>query len=128
MDGSSIDCAEGRVFYFEDENSLLPGFLQTTDYFSPRQGISYQMNKFVAVCPFSELSDIGIVWVDYFSQKKLVELKFLNYYSISFSNVGIYQEDVISRKYNDLNPLLEPEELFIKLALEPAEKLKQSAE
>ena len=72
------------------------------------------MFEFKAVCPFLEFPDTGIVWVDYFPQNKLVELKSLKYYFISFRNVGIYQEDVTSRIFNDLNPLLEPEELLIK--------------
>ena len=72
------------------------------------------MNEFAAVCPFSGLPDTGIVWIDYISQNKLVELKSLKYYFISFRNVGIYQEDATSRVFDDLNPLLEPEELLIK--------------
>jgi len=111
---SSIDYAEGRVFYFEDESTIRPDILQTIDYYGPRQKISYQMNEFAAVCPFSGLPDTGIVWVDYIPQNKLVELKSLKYYFISFRNVGIYREDVTSRILNDLNPMLEPEELLIK--------------
>ena len=72
------------------------------------------MNEFAAVCPFLGLPDTGIVWVDYIPQNKLVELKSLKYYFISFRNVGIYQEDVTSGIFNDLNLLLEPEELLIK--------------
>ena len=114
MDKSSIDYAEGRVFSFDDESDIRPDFLQTIDYSGPQQRISYQMNEFAAVCPFSGLPDTGIVWVDYIPQNKLVELKSLKYYFISFRNVGIYQEDVTSRIFNDLYPLLEPEELLIK--------------
>ena len=114
MDRSSIDYAEGQVFSFEDESAIRPDFLQTIEYSGPRQRISYQMNEFAAVCPFSGLPDTGIVWVDYIPQKKLVELKSQKYYFISFRNVGIYQEDVTSRIFNDLYPLLEPEELLIK--------------
>ena len=114
MDGLSIDYTEGWVFPFEDESAIRPNFFQTIDYSGPRQRISYQMNEFAAVCPFSRLPDTGIVWVDYIPQNKLVELKSLKYYFISFRNVGIYQEDVTSRIFNDLNPLPEPEELLIK--------------
>ena len=114
MDGSSIGYADGRVFSFDDESVIHPDILQTIDYNGPLQRISYQMNEFAAVCPFSGLPDTGIVWVDYIPQQKLVELKSLKYYFISFRNVGIYQEDVTSRIFNDLNPLLEPEELLIK--------------
>ena len=66
------------------------------------------MNEFASVCPFSGLPDTGIVWVEYIPQNQLVELKSLKYYFISFRNVGIYQEDVTSRIFNDLFPLLEP--------------------
>ena len=114
MDGSSIDDAGGRFFSFDDESAIRPDILQTIEYSGPRQRISYQMNEFAAVCPFSGLPDTGKVWVDYIPQNKLVELKSLKYYFISFRNVGIYQEDVTSRIFNDLNPLLEPEELLIK--------------
>ncbi len=114
MDRSSIDYAEGRVFSFDDESAIRPDILQTIDYSGPLQRISYQMKEFAAVCPFSGLPDTGIVWVDYIPQNKLVELKSLKYYFISFRNVGIYQEDVTSRIFNDLYPLLEPEELLIK--------------
>ena len=114
MDRSSIDYVEGRVFSFDEESAVCPDILQTIDYSGPRQRISYQMNEFAAVCPFSGLPDTGIVWVDYIPQNKLVELKSLKYYFVSFRNVGIYQEDVTSRIFNDLNPLLEPEELLIK--------------
>ena len=114
MQGSSIDYAEGRVFCFDDESVIRQNFLQTIDYSGPRQKISYQMNEFAAVCPFSGLPDTGIVWVDYIPQDKVVELKSLKYYFISFRNVGIYQEDVISGICYDLNLLLEPEELLIK--------------
>ena len=114
MDKSSIDYAEGRIFPFDDESAIRPDFLQTIDYSGPRQRISYQMNEFAAVCPFSGLPDTGIVWVDCIPQIKLPELKSLKYYFISFRNVGIYQEDVTSRIFNDICPLLEPEELLIK--------------
>ena len=72
------------------------------------------MNEFTAVCPFLGLPDTGIVWVDYVPQYKLVELKSLIYYFISFRDVGIIQEDAISGICNDLNLVLEPEELLIK--------------
>ena len=114
MDRSSIDYAEGQVFSFDDESAIRPDFLQTIDYSGPCQRVSYQMNEFAAVCPFSGLPDIGIVWIDYIPQNKLVELKSLKYYLISFRNVGIYQEDVTSWIFNDLNQLLEPEKLLIK--------------
>ena len=72
------------------------------------------MNEFAADCPFSGLADRERVYVDYIPQNKLVELKSQNYFFISFRNVGIFQEDLTSRKFNDYNPLLEPKELLMK--------------
>jgi len=114
MDTSSIDYAEGRVFDFEDESTIQPSFLETFDYAGPRQRVSYQMNEFAAVCPFSGLPDTGIVWVDYIPRQKLLELKALKYYFLTFRNVGIFQEGVTARIFNDLYSLLEPEQLLIK--------------
>lgn len=114
MDTSSTDYAEGRVFSFEDESSIQHSFLETFEYSGPRQRVSYQMNEFAAVCPFSGLPDTGIVWVDYIPNTKLLELKALKYYFISFRNVGIFQEAVTARIFKDLFVLLEPEELLIK--------------
>ena len=72
MDRSIIDYAHGQVFSFDDESAIRPDFLQKIDYSGPRQRISYQMNEFAAVCPFSGLPDTGKVWVDYISQKNLL--------------------------------------------------------
>ena len=114
MDGSSNDNAEGWVLSFEDENTIRTDHLQTIDYSGLRQRIRNQMNEFAAVCPFLGLPDTGIVCFNHFPQNKLVELKSLKYNFISFRDIRIYQEDVISGIYNDLNLVLEPEEFLIK--------------
>ena len=114
MDKPNIEYAEGRVISFEDESAIQPSFLEIFTYAGPRQHVSYQMNEFAAVCPFSGLPDTGIVWVEYIPRQKLVELKALKYYFLSFRNVGILQETATARIFNDLYPLLEPEELLIK--------------
>ena len=72
------------------------------------------MNEYATVCRFLGLPDTVLVWVDYISQKKLIELKSMKYYFISFRNVDFFQEDVTSRIFIELNPLVEPEELLIK--------------
>ena len=114
MDKPNIEYAEGRVISFEDESAIQPSLLEIFTYTGPRQHVSYQMNEFAAVCPFSGLPDTGIVWVEYIPRQKLVELKALKYYFLSFRNVGILQETATARIFNDLYPLLEPEELLIK--------------
>lgn len=114
MEKPNIEYAEGRVISFEDESAIQPSLLEIFTYTGPRQHVSYQMNEFTAVCPFSGLPDTGIVWVEYIPRLKLVELKALKYYFLSFRNVGILQETATARIFNDLYPLLEPEELLIK--------------
>ena len=101
MDKPNIEYAEGRVISFEDENEIQPSFLEIFTYTGPRQHVSYQMNEFAAVCPFSGLPDTGIVWVEYIPRQKLVELKALEYYLLSFRNVGIFQEAATARIFND---------------------------
>ena len=114
MDTSSIDYAEGRVFDFEDERSIQPSFLETFEYAGQRQRVSYQMKEFAAVCHFSGLPETGIVWAGYIPRRKLLELKVLNYYFLTFRNVGIFQEGLTARIFNELFTLLEPEEILIK--------------
>ena len=45
--------------------------------------------------------------------KVALELKSLKYYLISFKNVGIYQEEVTKRIYNDLKEVLKTKKIQI---------------
>ncbi|MGC9218440.1 MAG: preQ(1) synthase, partial [Athalassotoga sp.] len=47
--------------------------------------------------------------------KKIVELKSLKYYFVSFRNVGIYQEKATQRIFDDLFALLDP--VWMKITL-----------
>lgn len=106
--------AEGKIFSFEDENSIKTDFLETIDYTGNPQKIKYETDEFSAVCPFSGLPDIAKVEIDYIPDKKIVELKSLKYYFMSYRNVGIYQEAVTDRIYKDLYNILSPEYLSVK--------------
>lgn len=106
--------AEGKTFSFEDESSIQEDFLETLEYDGNPQEITYETDEFSAVCPFSGLPDIGRVAVVYVPDRKLVELKSLKYYFVSFRNVGIYQEAATNRIYNDLFRCLEPKYLMVK--------------
>jgi len=106
--------AEGKTFNFEDENSIRDNFLETIDYDGNPQEITYETDEFSAVCPFSGLPDIGRVVMVYVPDRKLVELKSLKYYFVSFRNVGIYQEAATNRIYNDLYRCLKPKYLMVK--------------
>lgn len=108
--------ADGKTFPFNDHSSIRSDFLETIEYDGNRQEITYRTDEFSAVCPFSGLPDVGRVDIVYIPRKKLVELKSLKYYFISFRNVGIYQEAATDRIYNDLFRVLEP--YFLKVRTE----------
>ena len=106
--------AEGKIFNFEDESKIDPNYLETFDFNSPNQYIRTETNEFSAVCPFSGLPDLAKIKIEYFpAGGKCVELKSLKYYFISFRNVGIYQEAVTKRIYNDLSSILQTEKIQI---------------
>ena len=106
--------AEGEIFNFEDESKIAPNYLETFDFNSPNQYIRTETNEFSAVCPFSGLPDLAKIKIEYFpTGGKCVELKSLKYYFISFRNVGIYQEAVTKRIYNDLSSILQTEKIQI---------------
>ena len=106
--------AEGENFNFEDTSKIDPSYLETFDFDSPNQYIKTVTNEFSAVCPFSGLPDIAKVIIEYFpAGGKCVELKSLKYYFISFRNVGIYQEAVTKRIYDDLSLVLKTKKIQI---------------
>ena len=105
---------QGKIFNHEDENHIRPDFLETFEFDSPNQYITTETNEFSAVCPFSGLPDLAYIKIEYYPEGgKCVELKSLKYYFISFRNVGIYQEAVTKRIYEDLKKALETEKLAV---------------
>ena len=106
--------AEGQTFNYEDVSKINSNFLETFEFDSVNQYIKTETNEFSAVCPFSGLPDLAKVKIEYFpTGGKCVELKSLKYYFTSFRNVGIYQEGVTKRIYNDLCLCLETNKLQI---------------
>jgi len=106
--------AEGKLFQFEDMSKIDSKYLETFDFDSPNQYIKTETNEFSAVCPFSGLPDIAKIKIEYFpTGGKCVELKSLKYYFISFRNVGIYQEAVTKRIYDDLSAILKTKKIQI---------------
>ena len=106
--------AEGMLFEFQDESHIQPELLETFEFDSPNQYIRTETDEFSAVCPFSGLPDLAHVIIEYYpTGGKCVELKSLKYYFISFRNVGIYQEAVTKRIYEDLKKALGTERLQV---------------
>ncbi|WP_448516391.1 preQ(1) synthase [Pseudothermotoga sp.] len=106
--------AEGKTFQFEGQESIRTDFLETIDFDGKDEYIKIETDEFSAVCPFSGLPDIGRVIIEYYPDGgKIVELKSLKYYFVSFRNVGIYQEEATKRIYEDLKKLLKTERLKV---------------
>ena len=106
--------SEGKYFKFKSEKEINPDFLETFTFDSPNQYIMTETDEFSAVCPFSGLPDLAYIKIEYYPESgKCIELKSLKYYFISFRNVGIYQEGVTKRIYNDLKSTLETEQIRV---------------
>ncbi|MEA3392949.1 MAG: preQ(1) synthase [Candidatus Marinimicrobia bacterium] len=106
--------AEGIKLPFGDQDRIRPDLLETLPYKGEDQTIHLDYPEFSAVCPFSGLPDIATIMITYVPSDKIVELKSLKYYYISFRNVGIYQEDMTNRIYQDMKKILKPQSLYIK--------------
>ena len=106
--------AQGKYFEFDDKDQIHPDFLETFPFDSPDQYIMTETDEFSAVCPFSGLPDLAYVKIEYYpTGRKCIELKSLNYYFVSFRNVGIYQEGATKRIYEDLKAVLETEKIQV---------------
>jgi 7-cyano-7-deazaguanine reductase len=117
---SSVDpkvgqVAEGKVLHFETESAIRTEELKTFEFPSTHQLIEIDTHEFSAVCPFSGLPDIARVMIKYYpSTNVALELKALKYYFLSFRNVGIYQEGVTWRIYEDLCQVLNHRNVEVK--------------
>lgn len=68
--------------------------------------VLYETHEFSAVCPFSGLPDIAALEIRYTPAEKVVELKSLKYYLLSYRSVGVYQEHVTRLIARDLADVL----------------------
>lgn len=106
--------AEGKTFDFLSEDTIRPDYLETFAFDSPKQHIIAETDEFSAVCPFSGLPDFALLRIEYYpTGGKCIELKSLKYYIISFRNVGIYQEAVTKRIYQDLKTALNTDNIMV---------------
>lgn len=104
---TAVNDFDNHVFQWEGPEKIRTDFLRTFDFDAPDQLIKTETAEFSAVCPFSGLPDIGRLVIEYHpGGGKCVELKSLKYYLVSFRNVGIFQEEVVKRVFNDLRALL----------------------
>ena len=105
--------AEGLTLPFDGKDKIRKDFLETIEFTEKPHLITYKTDEFSAVCPSSGLPDIATVIIKYIPDGKIVELKSLKYYLISYRNVGVYQEEMTSILFNDLKEVLAPKYLSV---------------
>jgi len=109
--------AEGMSIPFEGKEAIMKDVLETFEYGGDMsQIIKTETHEFSAVCPFSGLPDIATLRIHYRPTANMcVELKSLKYYTMSYRNVGLYQEHVTNEIFNDMLKCLgvSPKDLYV---------------
>ena len=102
------------------EDNIDLDILETMDFEYPASdtSVTIRTKEFASVCPWTGLPDTAEVLITYIPFKKLVEMKSLKYYLLSFRNVGILQEHAVNRIINDLSKLLKPKSMEVEARFE----------
>jgi len=99
--------SEGKRFRRKSPSHIKVNFLETIPFDCVTQKIVIETKEFSAVCPFSGLPDIAKVVIVYYPVgKRIIELKSLKYYFMSFRDVGVYQEQATAIIFEDLSRVL----------------------
>ena len=105
--------AEGREYSFAPTTELAND-VETFEFQDTDLIIKIENPEFSAVCPFSGLPDIANIKLHYKpSGGKCLELKSLKYYFTSFRPVGIYQEAVTTKIFEDMKRILSSESVWV---------------
>ena len=88
---------------------LAPSRVSTT------KAISIDTDEFTAMCPWSGLPDTGLLKIAYVPGARVLEMKSLKYYLLSYRDVGIIQEDAAIQILNDLVSVVAPIRMEINL-------------
>lgn len=106
--------AEGKLFDWDGPEKIKTDYLESFEFDCPKELITIDTNELSAVCPFSGLPDIARLIIEYLPKgRKCIELKSFKYYLVSFRNVGLYQEGVTKRIYEDMKKVLDTDSLTV---------------
>ncbi|OGS26294.1 MAG: NADPH-dependent 7-cyano-7-deazaguanine reductase QueF [Elusimicrobia bacterium RIFOXYB2_FULL_48_7] len=96
-------------------SKIAPETLEAIAYEYPgkRIEVTASTDEFTCVCPWSGLPDFAKISVMYVPGKKLVELKSLKLYLLSYRNAGIVHESVVNRILEDLVKACRPLEMTV---------------
>jgi 7-cyano-7-deazaguanine reductase len=114
------DKYSNKRFDILSEKNIDSGVLETLDFQYSGNGtaVTIGTKEFTSVCPWTGLPDTADLSITYLPSKKLVEMKSLKYYLLSFRNVGILQEHAVNRIIKDLSELLKPEFMEVEAKFE----------
>jgi 7-cyano-7-deazaguanine reductase len=100
-----------------DPQEVKPHLLQTFPYEYPGSPATVEIStdEFTAVCPSSGLPDFGTVTVRYLPRERILELRSLKYYLLTYRTVGIYQEHAANRILSDLVRACSPDWMELEL-------------
>lgn len=106
-----------RRFDVGGDEAIDTAVLETFPYEYPGKDVAVDIetDEFTAVCPWSGLPDFGTVKIRYLPRGKILELRSLKFYLLSYRNVGIYQEHAVTRMIDDLVKVVAPEWMEITL-------------
>lgn len=93
-----------------DPAAIRADLLETFRYEYPGSPATVEIttDEFTAVCPWSGLPDFGTLTIRYLPRERVLELRSLKYYLLSYRSVGIYQEHAANRILEDLGRVCAP--------------------
>lgn len=96
---------------------IRPDLLVAFPYEHPKRQaeVIIDTQEFSAVCPWTGLPDYGRLEIAYVPTDKLLELKSLKYYLLTYRQVGIVQEHAAARILEDLLGAIGPQRLRVEL-------------
>ena len=106
-----------RKLPVQGEEAIDTQCLLAFEYQYPEQPaqVSMDTDEFTALCPWTGLPDYGTLKIAYTPSDRVIELKSLKYYLLSFRDVGIVQEHAANRILRDLVALCQPRAMKITL-------------
>ncbi len=110
-----VDKYSERRFDVSDLNAIDRDVLEAipNQYPGRETEVEYFTEEFTAVCPWTGLPDQGTITITYVPDKRLIELKSLKYYLLSYRNVGILQENAVNSILDDLVKAVEPKRMEV---------------
>ena len=105
------------AYEIQGEETIDASCLLAFDYEYPEQEseVAIDSDEFTAVCPWTGLPDFGALIIKYVPHRKLLELKSLKYYLLSYRQVGIVQEHAANRILQDLVSACRPRRMSVTL-------------